>query len=65
VLDEQVVSVTLDLPRRSRRFRVDIWHRDDGWLYMLVDHSPEWMGPFRSLEGAIDAARARDAELTG
>jgi hypothetical protein len=51
--------------RRSRRFRVDIWHRDDGWLYMLVDRPPEWIGPFTSLEGAIDAARARDAELTG
>jgi len=31
---------------RSRRFRVDICHRDDGWLYMLVDRSPEWIGPF-------------------
>jgi hypothetical protein len=47
---------------RSRQFRVDIWHRDDGWLYMLVDRPPEWIGPFTTLEAATDAARARDAE---
>ena len=47
--------------RRAPQFRVDIWHREDGWLYMLPDRPPEWTGPYAILEAAIDAARMVDA----